>query len=161
MAWGLLLIWFASILASGGWTALDVVLMGCFVLGTPWSVLGFLERGAGALAVGGGRRLEQVAPFLASADRPDPISIKTAVVMTLRNEDPARALLRLKTVKASLDATSDGASFSYFVERYKPLRRRRSRKQHWSQTGRHATRIATASSTGGAREYRLQGRQRA
>jgi membrane glycosyltransferase len=33
----------------------------------------------------------------------------------LRNEDPARALLRLKTVKASLDATGHGACFSYFV----------------------------------------------
>ena len=35
--------------------------------------------------------------------------------MTLRNEDPARAILRLKTVKASVDATGEGGAFSYFV----------------------------------------------
>ena len=35
--------------------------------------------------------------------------------MTLRNEDPARAFLRLKTVKNSLDATGFGEQFAYFV----------------------------------------------
>jgi membrane glycosyltransferase len=35
--------------------------------------------------------------------------------MTVRNEDPARAFLRLRTVKASLDATGEGAAFAYFV----------------------------------------------
>jgi len=35
--------------------------------------------------------------------------------MTLRNEDPGRALARLAIVKASLDETSDGAAFSYYV----------------------------------------------
>ena len=35
--------------------------------------------------------------------------------MTLRNEDPARAILRLQTVKASVDATGQGAAFSYFM----------------------------------------------
>jgi membrane glycosyltransferase len=35
--------------------------------------------------------------------------------MTVRNEDPARAFLRLRAVKASLDATGEGAAFAYFV----------------------------------------------
>ena len=35
--------------------------------------------------------------------------IKTAIFMTVRNEDPGRAILRLKTVKASVDATGEGA----------------------------------------------------
>ena len=35
--------------------------------------------------------------------------------MTLRNEDPERAILRLRTVKASVDATGEGGAFSYFV----------------------------------------------
>ncbi len=35
--------------------------------------------------------------------------------MTLRNEDPSRAFLRLKTVMRSLDATGHGAQFGYFI----------------------------------------------
>ena len=35
--------------------------------------------------------------------------------MTVRNEDPARAILRLRTVKHSVDATGEGGAFSYFV----------------------------------------------
>src|SRR5690606_36020902 len=44
-----------------------------------------------------------------------PSLVRTAVLMTLRNEDPARAILRLKTVKESLDRTGYGGQFSYFV----------------------------------------------
>ncbi|MEZ5856706.1 MAG: glucans biosynthesis glucosyltransferase MdoH [Hyphomicrobiaceae bacterium] len=35
--------------------------------------------------------------------------------MTVRNEDPERAILRMKTIKASVDATGEGAAFSYFI----------------------------------------------
>jgi membrane glycosyltransferase len=114
--WAALLFWFASILAAGGWTWLDRLLFICFVLGTPWSVLGFCNAVIGLwLLHGGARRLEDVAPFLSAADRVEPLNIKTAVVMTLRNEEPSRAILRFKTVKASLDATGEGRAFSYFV----------------------------------------------
>ena len=56
-----------------------------------------------------------VAPYAAAGDQPAPIRIKTAVFMTVRNEDPGRAILRLKTVKASIDATGEGGTFSYFI----------------------------------------------
>lgn len=116
VTWAALLFWFASILAAGGWTWLDRLLFACFVFGTPWSVLGFWNAVLGLwLLHGGARRLESVAPFLAAADRVEPLSIKTAVVMTLRNEEPSRAILRLRTIKASLDATGEGQAFSYFV----------------------------------------------
>ena len=116
VTWFALLYWFASILVSGGWSVLDTVLFVCFALGSPWTVLGFWNALIGLrLLAGGARSLEQVAPFLAAADRPQPLVIGTAVLMTLRNEDPSRALLRLKTVKASLDATGEGAAFDYYI----------------------------------------------
>lgn len=114
--WVFLLAWFASILATGAWTAVDCVLFVCFMLGTPWSVLGFWNAVIGLRLLAGGRNsLDSVAPFLAAADVAVPLTIRTAVLMTLRNEDPSRALLRLKTVKASLDATGVGAAFDYFI----------------------------------------------
>src|SRR5690606_18708380 len=59
--------------------------------------------------------LAKVAPFAKAGDSEVPILVRTAVLMTLRNEDPARAILRLKTVKESLDRTGYGGQFSYFV----------------------------------------------
>jgi len=107
-------VWAASILAAGGRTWLDSVLLVCVTLGTPWTVLGFWNAAIGLWQLHGrGRILRDVAPFL--AEIATPLTVNTAVLMTLRNEDPARALLRLNTVKASLDLTGEGARFSYFV----------------------------------------------
>ncbi len=114
--WLGLMTWAASILAAGGWTLTDRVLVLGFMLGTPWTVLGFWNAVIGLwLLHGRAARLPDVAPFLAASDDAALLTIRTAVLMTLRNEQPWRALLRLKTVKASLDATGAGAQFSYFL----------------------------------------------
>jgi membrane glycosyltransferase len=114
--WLLLLAWFGSLLAAGGWTLLDGLLMICFVFGTPWSVVGFWNAVIGlSLLAGGRRRLQDVAPFLPSGDAGSPITIDTAILMTLRNEDPARALRRLEIVRSSIERTGYGARFSYFI----------------------------------------------
>ena len=44
-----------------------------------------------------------------------PLRLKTAIFVTLRNEDAERAISRFRTVKASVDATGEGAAFGYFV----------------------------------------------
>lgn len=114
--WAALLGSLAHILSSGGWTALDILVFFCFAIGSPWTVLGFWNGVIGLVMLH--RRkgcLDDVAPFLVATDAAPAISIKTAVLMTLRNEDPARAVLRLQTVKRSLDATGAGGQFSYVV----------------------------------------------
>jgi membrane glycosyltransferase len=113
----LAMLWVAArILGSGGWTAVDVILFVCFVFGTPWTVLGFwnsliglwlLHFRKGAMAA--------VAPYAPAGDENVPLRIKTAIFMTLRNEDAERAISRFRTVKASVDATGEGAAFGYFV----------------------------------------------
>jgi membrane glycosyltransferase len=111
------MLWVAArVLGTGGWTWVDVVLFACFALGTPWTVLGFCNALIGLWLLHLRKdALVQVAPYALAGDQARPIRIKTAVFMTLRNEDPGRAILRLKTVKASIDATGEGATFSYFV----------------------------------------------
>jgi membrane glycosyltransferase len=59
--------------------------------------------------------MRQVAPFAAAAAAHEPLRLKTAVLMTLRNEDPGRAFARLKAVKSSIDRTGEGAQFAYFI----------------------------------------------
>jgi membrane glycosyltransferase len=106
----------AQILAAGGWTLVDVILFAAFAVGTPWTVLGFWNALIGLWLLHFRKDpLAGVAPFAAAGDQPTPIRIKTAVFMTVRNEDPGRAILRLKTIKASIDATGEGDAYSYFV----------------------------------------------
>lgn len=111
------MLWVASlVLGAGGWTWVDVILFVCFAFGTPWTVLGFWNSLIGLWLLHFRKDvMAEVAPYAAAGDQPTPIGIKTAIFMTVRNEDPGRAILRLKTVKASVDATGEGAQFSYFV----------------------------------------------
>jgi membrane glycosyltransferase len=106
----------SHVLGAGGWTVADVVIFVAFLFGAPWTVLGFWNAVIGLwLLHGADDGLDQVAPFAAAGEVATPVAIRTAILMTLRNEDPARAFRRLRVVKDSLDATGEGAWFDYFV----------------------------------------------
>ena len=114
--YGVLAYWAASILGAGGWSLVDILLMICFLLGTPWAVLGFWNAVIGLWLLHGGRdAMADVAPFADLPDPAAPIALKTAIFMTLRNEDPTRALHRMKLMKAEVDATGAGDHFAYFL----------------------------------------------
>lgn len=107
---------FSAIAGANGWTLIDMLMLLCVVVATPWTVLGFWNSLIGLWLLHSGRDARTaVAPFANAGDAPDPITVRTAVLMTLRNEDPARAFLRLRLVKQSIDATGQGAAFAYFV----------------------------------------------
>ena len=106
----------AAVVGAGGWTIVDLVLFACFLVATPWTVLGFWNAAIGLwLLHGRADGVAAVAPFAGAAHSADPIRLRTAVLMTLRNEDPARAFLRLRTVKASIEETGEGEGFAYFI----------------------------------------------
>lgn len=106
----------AQVLGAGGWTVVDMVMFGCFAFGTPWTVVGFWNSVIGLRLLHFHKDpIGAVAPYADAGDVSTPITIKTVVFMTLRNEDPARAIRRLRIVKESIDATGEGAAFSYFV----------------------------------------------
>jgi len=112
-----LLIWAAiNVLKAGGWSLVDTALLIAFAVGSPWTVLGFWNSVIGLWLLHGVRDpITKVAPYARAGDLPTPITVRTAILMTLRNEDPERAILRLKTVKESIDATGFGEQFGYFV----------------------------------------------
>ena len=106
----------AGILGTGGWSLVDYILFTCFAIGLPWTVLGFWNSVIGLWLLHGVKDpMAEVAPYAKAADEATPIAIDTAILMTLRNEDPARAFLRLRTVKDSVDATGFGQRYSYFI----------------------------------------------
>lgn len=112
----LLLAGLARVLGTGGWSVADVAIFIAFLFGAPWTVLGFWNAAIGLwLLHGKADGLAEVAPFAAAGAETTPLALRSAVLMTLRNEDPARAFRRLKVVKDSLDATGEGAWFDYFV----------------------------------------------
>ena len=111
-----LLLGLAHVLGAGGWTVADGAILIAFLFGAPWTVLGFWNAAIGLWLLHGVKDgLSRVAPFASAGDRPSPLATRTAVLITLRNEDPARAFRRLAVVRDSLEATGEGAWFDYFV----------------------------------------------
>jgi membrane glycosyltransferase len=113
----LLFMWgVAHVLGAGGWGLVSTILFVAMAFGLPWTVLGFWNSAIGFWLLHSGRDyMKEVAPFAASGELPTPLTIRTAILMTLRNEDPARAFKRLRVVKDSVDATGNGAVFDYFI----------------------------------------------
>jgi membrane glycosyltransferase len=103
-----------AILADAGPLGLAIVLAFAFVV--PWTVLGIVNALLGFwLAHIRDNGHEEAAPFLLAAFSGRKIASRTAVLMTIRNEEPARAFARLRATKASLDETGQGANFDWFV----------------------------------------------
>ncbi|CAA2141008.1 glucans biosynthesis glucosyltransferase MdoH [Hyphomicrobium sp. ghe19] len=113
--WLLIVLVAGVIFTSGGWTVVGITMVICLALGAPWPVLGFWNAVIGLWQLHGTRRKTHAEPYYETKGDQSPLTVNTAVLMTLRNEDPARALLRLKTVKASLDRMAEAGRFSYFV----------------------------------------------
>lgn len=104
--------WAAS---SAGWRAVDIVLLLCVLAATPWNAIGFWNSAIGFWLLHIKRHgLSSAAPFVAAV-KDKPVTMRTAILMTLRNEDPERAISRLRAVKAELDETPFGGCFEYFV----------------------------------------------
>jgi membrane glycosyltransferase len=111
-----LLAWLGSIFSQDGWSATDMAMFVAFAVASPWSVLGVCNAALGFWLLHFRRDwMLQVAPFAPAADAKTPLRTRTAMLLTIRNEDAARALVRLRTVKASVDATGEGESFDWFV----------------------------------------------
>jgi membrane glycosyltransferase len=111
-----LAVWMGRVVGAGGWTAVDITLFVCFLIATPWTVLGFWNAIIGLWLLHARKDgVDEVAPFVAAGASADPIRLRTAVLMTLRNEDPERAFRRLRTVKRSIEETGERERFAYFI----------------------------------------------
>lgn len=105
-----------AILAADGLSLVDLAFLLAFAICAPWTVLGLVNAAIGfAIARLSPDPIAAVAPFAAAGDTDAPIVAATAIVMTVRNEDPARALARLAVVREGLDETGAGDAFAYFV----------------------------------------------
>jgi membrane glycosyltransferase len=107
---------FVRLLAHGGFTPLDALLLLAFCLSTPWTILGFWNALIGLWQLHGGNDAQRsVYPYAARATEDAPITERVAVVMTLRNEAPERALARLRTMREELARSGFGDRFVWYV----------------------------------------------
>jgi membrane glycosyltransferase len=109
--WGL-----AQVFGKGGWSASDIVILICFIFGAPWTVMGLWNAVFGIWLLHGRRNgVALAAPHLAAGETEAPITSRTALAMTVRNEDPLRSYQRLAVMRADLDATGWGQQFDIFI----------------------------------------------
>lgn len=107
---------FSTVLDHGGWTVPEFVMLACFLVSSPWLVMGFWNAIIGfAVLRLSADPVALVAPVVANARSHDPIEARVAVAMCVRHEDPARVVRRLDAVLRSLDATGYGDRFDIHV----------------------------------------------
>jgi len=106
-------LWLARILSAGGWSLVDIAFFACFLVASPWAVLGFVNAGLGLWLLRFSRDgPDRAAPFAAAGEIEAPAQGRYALIMTVRNEDAARAVGRFMRMEAELSATADAAQFS-------------------------------------------------
>ncbi len=111
-----LLYWLAAILGDQGWSWIDIGMFACFAIAAPWGVLGVWNALLGLWLLHGRRDARTlVMPYATAGDMDTPITARTAILMTLRNEDPARAFARLETTMLSVAAAGEDSAFAYFI----------------------------------------------
>src|SRR5690606_12165450 len=108
--------WLVHILAHDGFGILDALLVACFLTYAPWIAVGFWNSAIGFFFMNFVKNpLPRITPLVLKAHEHDPVFVKVAILMTIRNEDPARAFARLRVIKRSLDRTGQADKFDFFV----------------------------------------------
>jgi membrane glycosyltransferase len=108
--------WLVHILAHDGFGLLDLLLVVCFLTYVPWIAVGFWNSAIGFFFMNFRKDpLPEITPVVTKARDTDPITVRSAITMTVRNEDPARAFARLRVIKRSLDRTGQADHFDFFV----------------------------------------------
>jgi membrane glycosyltransferase len=114
--YGALAVAFWAVFSVEGWTIPELVMFACFMVSTPWIVIGFWNGVIGfALLRFSSDPTAAVAPCVLKARADDVITSRTAVAMCIRHEDPHRVVRRLRAILHSLDTTGHGDRFDLFV----------------------------------------------
>jgi membrane glycosyltransferase len=106
------------VLSPAGISWPETIMLGGFLLATPWTVLGFWNAVIGLILLHGfGDPARSVYPFYADAReaRPDCLSSRTALTTFLRNEDPVPVFDRLEAMWESLRSTGLDRHFHFFL----------------------------------------------
>jgi membrane glycosyltransferase len=106
----------SRVLGDGGWKPAEVLFMAIYLIGLPWTLLGFWNSAIGFVIL----RLCKdpvgyTNPAIRNTPRDSQVVTRTAVCLCVRNEDVAAAFARLRTMIESLASTGEGRHFDFHV----------------------------------------------
>src|SRR5215471_4941206 len=91
------LIWLLSFaLSAGGFGVMDFILVVLFAITLPWSVIGFWNATIGLFIMQSADPVAAVTPIAARVTGNEPITVKTAVLWCVRNEDTERVIRNIE-----------------------------------------------------------------
>ncbi len=110
-------LWLAALaLSPGGLDVIDLVLLACFTLTLPWTVVGFLNAVIGLCIMRFTRNpTAAVFPAAAGIRGDDPITSSVAILLCIRDEPVDRVIRNLEPMLAGLDASGHGSCFHLYV----------------------------------------------
>jgi membrane glycosyltransferase len=106
----------AHALSAGGFGLLDALILFCFAVTLPWTVIGFWNAVIGFLILRFSRNpAEAVTPVAARIRGDEPITAATAILMCIRNEPPGRVIRNIEPMMADLVAAGVADRFHVYV----------------------------------------------
>jgi membrane glycosyltransferase len=103
-------------LSPGGLGAADALLLLCFGLTLPWTVIGFWNAVIGFLIMRfAGNPMTAVVPAAGRIRGDEPITASTAIAMFIRNEAPDRVIRNLDAMMRELDVAGAAGRFHLYV----------------------------------------------
>ena len=106
----------AHALSAGGFGIADALLLLCFGLTMPWSVIGFWNAAIGFVIMRFARDpIAAVVPSVARLRGDEPITASTAITIFVRNEPPDRVIRNLDTMMREIEAAGAAGSFHLYV----------------------------------------------
>lgn len=103
-------------LSPGGFDWIDAAMLACFAITLPWSAIGFWNALAGFAVMRGARDpAAAVAPSLTRDEANAPITLRTAILACIRNEDPALIERNLEAIADGLIATGAAPQFHLYI----------------------------------------------
>ena len=111
LAWAM-----SRVLGGRGWSVATVTFMTIYLIGLPWTLLGFWNSAIGFVIL---RLCKDPVGYTNPAIRrtpgDSPITARTAICLCVRNEDVDAAFGRLRVMIESLAATGESAHFEFHV----------------------------------------------
>jgi membrane glycosyltransferase len=103
-------------LSAGGFGIADGLILLCFGLTMPWSVIGFWNAAIGFIIMRFARDpVAAVLPSVAGMRADEPITASTAITMFVRNEPPDRVIRNLDAMLREIELAGAAGSFHLYV----------------------------------------------
>jgi membrane glycosyltransferase len=106
----------SHVMGARGWTVATIAFMTIYLIGLPWTLLGFWNAAIGFVILRLARDpVGYTNPAIRNTPTDSAITTRTAVCLCVRNEDVAAAFARLRTMIDSVQSTGELKHFDFHI----------------------------------------------